>query len=77
MMNFDNELNEKKVDSFVFELQLSEQVACCFTSCNFLTEDRQSQFKTGDVFVLLIQTSCNMARRFSKNIHRKVNPPFY
>lgn len=68
-MNFDDELNEEKVDSFVFELQLFEQVVCCLTSCNFLTDDRQSQFKNADVFFLLIQTSCCMARRLSNNIH--------
>ena len=68
-MNFDDELNEEKVDSFVFELQLFEQVACFLTSCNFLTDDSQSQLKNADVFVLLIQTSRNMARRLSNNIH--------
>ena len=49
-MNFDDELNEEKVDFFVFELQLFEQVACCLTSCNFLTDDSQSQLKNADFF---------------------------
>ena len=49
-MNFDDELNEEKVDFFVFELQLFEQVACCLTSYNFLTDDSQSQLKNADFF---------------------------
>ena len=49
-MNFDDELNEEKMDFFVFELQLFEQVACCLTSCNFLTDDSQSQLKNADFF---------------------------
>lgn len=54
-MNVDDELNEEKVDSFVFELQLFEQVACCLTSCNFLTDDSQSQLKNTDVFFYLFK----------------------
>ena len=54
-MNFDDELNEEKVDFFVFELQFFEQVACCLTSCNFLTDDSQCQLKNADVFFYLFK----------------------
>ena len=54
-MNVDDALNDEKVDSSAFVLQLFEQVACCLTSCNFLTDDSQCQLKNADVFFYLFK----------------------
>lgn len=32
-----------------------EQVACCLTTCNFLTDDSQCQLKNADVFFYLFK----------------------